>query len=57
MTLPSKKIVNQTIEHFSSCCGENITATEAVEIVSNIVGFSRLLLKLDKKRKQVLKEK
>ncbi|MDD3593833.1 MAG: hypothetical protein PHX18_04300 [Candidatus Gastranaerophilales bacterium] len=54
MTLPSQKIINETISHFSDCGGENITEAEAIEIVSNIVGFSRLMMKLDKKRQEAL---
>ncbi len=57
MTLPSQKIINETISHFSSCGGENITESEAIEIVSNIVGFSRLMMKLDKKRQEALIKK
>lgn len=45
MPQPSEKLLEKTFVHFD-CASTN----EAFEIVSNFFNFSRLIVKLDKKR-------
>lgn len=46
MALPSEKLINDSSIHFQCA-----STDEAFDIAMNFLGFSRLILKLDRKRK------
>lgn len=50
MTLPSEKILNETVTHFSKYREKAISCEDATEILLNFNSFAHLLIKLDKKR-------
>jgi len=50
-------IIDLTIKHFEPFYEEKLTVEDANEIVSNFAGFAQLLLKLEEKRNQSLKDK
>lgn len=49
-------LVKSTVEHFGKHY-PNITEEDAKDIINNFICFAHLLMKLDKKRTEILKNK
>lgn len=52
-----QNLIDSTIEHFQPFYEEKLTVEDATDMVANFSGFVRLLLKLEEKRSQSLKNK